>query len=354
MQLLVSILAGTATVLAVEDVQYIDEASKDLLLRLSKAGAALRQLLVISHTDSSIVWVSPEQELRSLALTLLPLSERQMVEIVRRATYEAPLQAHVVEDIARRSAGNALFLFELLKMVRTTGSAEMLPDSVESVISGEIDRLSPNDRMILRYASVLGTTFDGALLRAAVEGDVDLDDGVWHRFAGLVEVGEDGGCKFRNTLVRDTAYEGLPYRRRRELHERVGEAIERLSGASTEEEVSTLALHYYEAQHHAKAWHYCLLAGNRAKAVAANIEAARFYERALSSARRLRHVSDDERASTGSCSGGVQEAGGLFDEAFGLCAVQPAFSTPTLSLGRPVRKPFARSKPARAVHAGAT
>jgi predicted ATPase len=316
MQLLVSILAGTATLLAVEDVQYIDEASKDLLLRLSKAGAALRQLLVISHTDSSTVWVSPEQDLRSLAFTLLPLNERQMIEIVRRATYQAPLQAHVVEDIARRSVGNALFLFELLKTVRTTGSAEMLPDSVESVISGEIDRLSPNDRTILRYASVLGTTFDEALLRAAVEGDVDLDDDVWHRFEGLVEVGGDGGCKFRNTLVRDTAYEGLPYRRRRELHERVGEAIERLSGASTEEEVSTLALHYYEAQHHAKAWHYCFLAGNRAKAVAANIEAARFYERALSSARRLRHVSHDERASTWILLSEVQEAGGLFDEAF--------------------------------------
>ena len=94
--------------------------------------------------------------LRCSAFTLLPLSQRDMVEIVAVATDERPLQPHEVEEIARRSGGSPLFLFELLDMVRATGSTEALPDSVEAVIAADIDRLSPSDRTMLRYASVLG------------------------------------------------------------------------------------------------------------------------------------------------------------------------------------------------------
>jgi tetratricopeptide (TPR) repeat protein len=100
------------------------------------------------------------------------------------------------------------------------------------------------------------------------------------------------------------------------LHERVGSAIERLAGVSTEEEVSTLALHFFEAQQHDKAWNYCCQAGSRAKAVSANIEAARFFERALSSARKLRNISDDERADAWIQLSEVREAAGLFEKSF--------------------------------------
>ena len=75
--------------------------------------------------------------------------------------------------------------------------------------------------------------------------------------------------RFRNTLVRDAAYEGLPFRRRRELHARVGQAIES-TAARPDEEAPALALHFFEARRHDKAWHYGRVAGDRARAVAAN------------------------------------------------------------------------------------
>ena len=79
-----------------------------------------------------------------------------------------PCPPNDVDEIAGRCAGNALFLFELLDMVRATGTTESLPDSVESLIAGDIDRLSPTDRTVLRYASVLGATFDPELLAHCV------------------------------------------------------------------------------------------------------------------------------------------------------------------------------------------
>ena len=318
MRFLTSSLAGTPTMLAIEDVHFMDEASADLLRRLSLAGADLRQLLLVTHSAPGTRWApTTDDNLRCLSFTLCPLRNEDAAEIVRLATDDEPLSPDDVDEIARRSAGNTLFLFELLDMVRATGTTEALPDSVEAVISGDIDRLSPSDRTVLRYASVLGASFDTALLSTALhDDDVELDSEVWARLHGLVDGDPLGEMRFKNTLIRDAAYEGLPFRRRRVLHERVGEAIEALSGSSIEEEVSTLALHFYEAGRTDKAWLYCRLAGDRARAVTANVEAARFYERALRAGRYLRSLDDGERAAVWVSLGSVRDTAGLFDASF--------------------------------------
>lgn len=297
MRFLVSSLAGTATMLVVEDVHFMDEASADLLERLSRAGAGLRQVLLVTHSQTGTRWApTGDHDLRCLSLCLLPLPTRRMAEMVELLTDDDPLSPHDAEEIARRSGGNALFLFELVDAMRATGTVDSLPDSVESLIAGEIDRLSPADRTVLRYASVLGASFDPVLLSAAVREEVELDDGVWSRLAELVSPEPGGATRFRNTLIRDAAYEGLPYRRRRVLHDRVGRAIESHAGISPEEEIGTLAFHFHEAQRYDKAWEYCRQAGDRAMEIYANVDAARFYERAVSAGGRLRHVSAAELA----------------------------------------------------------
>jgi tetratricopeptide (TPR) repeat protein len=309
-------LGDAPTLLLVEDAQFLDEASSDLLRRLSRAPSP-PHVLVVTHSDTALMWAPTGDDAPPyLALTLLPLSEQHMREIVEIATDAHPLLPQDVEKIAARSGGNTLFLFELLDLVGATGSTDALPDSVESLVAGEIDQLAPADRSVLRYASVLGATFDPAFLAVALDGEVALDAGLWERLRGLVDENPDGGMQFRNTLVRDAAYEGLPFRRRRQLHNRVAEAMES-AVANVDEESSALALHFYEARRPEKAWRYCRLAGDRARAVAANVEAARFYERALEAARSMRDVSNRERAEVWVALGAVRERAGLFDSSFG-------------------------------------
>ena len=106
--------------------------------------ASLASTCSSSHTDPGSTWIaSGRRASASLSLTLLR-SRSGGIEIVRRATEDDPLSPHIVDEIARRSAGSALFLFELLEMVRATGPTDSLPDSVEAAIAGEIDRLSPD------------------------------------------------------------------------------------------------------------------------------------------------------------------------------------------------------------------
>ena len=316
LRFLVDTLGGTATILAVEDVQFMDEASADLLVRLSRAAGSLRYALVVTHSDPATTWAPvADDDLRCLAFTLRPLTERQAAEIIQIATDERPLSPHVVEEIARRSGGNVLFLFELLDMARSTGTTAALPDSVEALIAADIDRLAPPDRMVLRSAAVLGASFDRELLVAALAGEAEVDDLLWQRLHGIVDPDATGRMRFRNTLVRDAAYEGLPFRRRSELHARVGQAIES-AAASPDEEAPTLALHFFEAHRHDKAWHYGRVAGDRARAVAAPVEAVKFFELALTAGRRVKDIGDRDRAEVWLALGAVRETAGMFAESF--------------------------------------
>ena len=65
--------------------------------------------------------------------------------------------------------------------------------------------------------------------------------------------GRRGALSFVHDLFRGVAYEGLSFKRRREVHARVGEALER-RGAT----VSLLAVHFFRAEEYERAWRYAV------------------------------------------------------------------------------------------------
>jgi class 3 adenylate cyclase len=315
-RLLAATVGDSPLAVVVEDAQFIDDSSADLLRRLSRSASPLPYLLVVARTDPEGFWSEiADEEARSLVFDLLPLPQTAAETLVAIATDEEPLRPYQVEELALRSGGNPLFLVELLNVARATGTTETLPDSIEAVVTADIDRLSPSDRMALRYASVLGMTFDEELLRALLEGEMVLDESVSERVKGLVDRDADGLLRFRNSLVRDTAYEGLPFRRRRELHGRAAEAIES-AAASVDEEAATLALHFAAARRLERTWHYARAGADRARAIAAHVEAARLYELALSAGRHVRSVGPRDRAEVLVALGTVHETAGHFDDSY--------------------------------------
>lgn len=302
-------------VLLVEDAQFMDDSSADLLRRVSKAGEELPHALVIARTERGGLWTDAEDEgLRYVAFNLLPLSEREAAEIVEIATDEHPFRPHEVEELARRSGGSPLFLVELLNVARAAGTTDELPDSVEAVVTADIDRLTPADRIVLRYASVLGVAFDEDLLAATLGDEVAPEETLWERLRGLVDRCADGRLRFRNTLVHSVAYEGLPFRRRRELHGRVGLVLESRPGGDADE-AGVLAAHFFHAGDRERAWRYSRLAGDQAKGIYANVDAASFYTRALDTARRFRGATGTEVAAVAESLGDVRYRLGEFEAA---------------------------------------
>ena len=101
---------------------------------------------------------------------------------------------------------------------------------------------------------------------------------------------------FRHDLVRATAYEGLSFRRRRDIHGRVGMALEERLGSRADEEAALLSLHFHEAGEYEQSWRYSVLAGDRAAAGFANVVASEQYRRALDAAEQLPRASPPTRS----------------------------------------------------------
>ena len=306
-------LAPEPSIFIAEDAHWMDEASTHLLSRLASATTENPWLLLVARRPDEGGFMPDTGE----TITVGPLDAEETEAVIIAATTAAPIRPHEVEEIANRSGGNPLFLEELLRAVRETGDISNLPDSLDAVVGADIDALPPLARQLLRHASVLGRSFRTEVLRAVVADEPgDTDEAtrvVLNRF--LERDGKDR-LRFHHAMARDVAYEGLSYRKRRELHGRAGRVVEERAQPNPETAADILALHFSLANEHEKAWRYAVIAGDRARSAYANVEAATHYEVALNSARRLPEVTDEDRAQVLLSLGYTRGTAGLLDSAF--------------------------------------
>jgi class 3 adenylate cyclase/tetratricopeptide (TPR) repeat protein len=313
-------LLPTAAALVLEDVHWLDEASSQLLRHLGGRVTTKPWLICVTRrpTEGGFVAAEGVPPIAALTLLLEPLSPESARALIDAAGADGRPEEELAA-IAERAGGNPLFLQELV----TSGQQEVeaaLPESVEAIVTTRIDKLSPADRTLLRYAAVMGSTFSGELAERVLAADdpsAAAGSDSWDRLAEFVERDPyaAGGFRFRHALFRDAAYEGLSYRRRRELHTNVGTAYETLYASELPEHAELLSLHFFHAEEHAKAYEYSLVAGERAREKFANVEAAEFYGRALSAAAHLPGVEPTAVARVWELLGDVSELAARYGDA---------------------------------------
>lgn len=307
-QLILALMPDRA-VLTVEDVHWLDQPSRGLLQQMRVEGSTAAWLLITTSRPPGTTNPDVERfELRSL-------SDDAIRQIVNAATDDDPLNPHDVDTIVDRAGGNPLFCGELLRAIRLDRDLEHLPDSLDAVASASIDALPPTVRIVLRYAAVLGTTFRRRALEQLVAGDVgELDEATTDLLSQFLTADGPDLLRFRSRVLRDAAYQGLSYRRRRELHARAAAHFEDEYAERLDAYAELLATHFHAAGIDDKAWRYARRAGDLAADADANAEAAALYRLALDAARRL-DLDAAERADTLERLGDTGERAGLYERA---------------------------------------
>jgi class 3 adenylate cyclase/tetratricopeptide (TPR) repeat protein len=301
---------GHRAAIIVDDAQWTDAASNALLTRIVDAAPRAGWTVLVGRRDVPGGF-EPSGGRR---IELGPLDDAALRELVVAST-NIPLRPDELDHLVDRAAGSPLVLGALLWLGQDSG-VDDLPDSLEELVAAEIDVLAPLPRQLLRHAAVLGQSFSPDVWRELLRADgIELDDASSDALAHFLEVDEAGSVRFRQAVVRDVAYRGLSYRRRRELHARAGHAIERAITGAIDSSAAPLALHFSESGDYARAWQYGVLAADRARAAYANTDAAAMYRRALDAARRLDSVGTDERLQTWTKLGDVLEQAGRLEEA---------------------------------------
>ncbi len=284
---LLDCLVPDAALIVVDDAHFMDEASAALIGHLARNLETRRWLIVVAHRSHAHEPALPE-DAAVVQVQLAPLEESSERLLILQLTEDAPLPAHVAAKIATRSDGSPLFVTEMVAVVRAGADLDTLPQSVEALMALQIDELDGVDRGVLRQASVMGTRFTRAGLIAALELDEAGAEAILGRLEGFLTEDADGGLAFRHGLLRDAAYHGLSFRRRRYLHRRVAESLELGADADLATVAGLLTHHFFEAGVWEKALHYGLIAGSEARDVYANDDAAAVLERAVAAGTKWR------------------------------------------------------------------
>ncbi|HTO69505.1 MAG TPA: adenylate/guanylate cyclase domain-containing protein [Myxococcota bacterium] len=270
-------------VILLEDLHWIDDASREILEQSLAGASGLRVMFLLTHrSDFEQRWQS---NAAMTVLRLRPLHDEEAARIVvARAGGAVPPE--VEKRILRKADGNPFYLEELTRAlvedgtlavgdagVRATRSAEeiRIPDTIGELLGARIDRLSPAAKRVAQVASVLGRQFARSHVEKLLEGEpidvlAELHElerrGILHR-NGSIELGE---LRFGESLTQEVAYEGLLLRERRQLHDRCAQIFEAEARGEKRSGDARRAL--------ALAAHHLARGDDRARGIAALLDAA--------------------------------------------------------------------------------
>ncbi|MDX1614313.1 MAG: protein kinase, partial [Candidatus Promineifilaceae bacterium] len=311
--------------LLIDDLQWVDGASAQLLFHLGLRMSGSRLLIVGAYRPSEVAVGRGGQTIHPLKPVLTEL-QRRFGQLVLDLGTTSPergrafvdalvdsepnrLGSDFRQDLFQRTGGHALFTVELLRHMQEQGSLvqnaedgwelctdfdwSVLPARVEAVIARRFEHLNAEQQALLTVASVEGETFTAQVLaevqrlpeRALLQ---ELARVLGEQYRLVYEQGEFlvgerylTRYQFRHALVQQYVYDRLSQGERRLLHNEVGLALEKLYADDLEAVFVQLAHHFRQAGRTGKAIDYLAQAGHRARAKIALQQAARHYEAAL-------------------------------------------------------------------------
>lgn len=285
--------AEQPAVVVLDDLQWSDETTLELLAALAEALRQLPVLVVAAYRsdglprDHRLRWLRNELRRGSALneLTLEPLDRPAVGELMRELLPEEPSPA-LVRTVHDRTVGSPFFVEELIGALQARDAlrpgrrglelAERdelpVPDSIrEAVLVGISDR-SSEAREAAETAAVLGPQLDLTLATklAPAQGLAELVE------SGLLEEREGGRGAFRHALAQEALYAEVPWVRRRELHRQLAELLEAGDGPSLE-----IAIHWRGAGEEARAREALVRAARESEALHAHRDAVRAAREAL-------------------------------------------------------------------------
>lgn len=285
-QLLTSYAHGGAGLILIEDFQWTDPSTIEIVERIAGQIGNAPILLVITSRATAI----HSGSLMIRRILLQRLDDDDCRDLAGSVVRDKQLPSQLIQQIVARSDGVPLFVEELTAAALETGQVDPgargggaaggpaeVPSALYDSLMLRLERLG-DTKTIAQLASVIGRSFSHRLLAAvASEHRIALEPAIERlRASGLIGLerhDDDKVYSFKHALVRDVAYYSLLKRQRRELHARVAEEIEFQLPEIANREPDYLAQHLSEAGRTSRAAQMWLKAAKQAAERSANLEA---------------------------------------------------------------------------------
>ena len=268
----------------IEDLHWIDSETQALLDSLIESLPTARLLLLVNYRpEYRHGWGSKTYYTQLRIDPLPPESAEELLQALLGGDASlGPLKELLIE----RTEGNPFFLEESFRTLLETKvlvgepgnyhlarpiESRQVPATIQAVLAARIDRLPPEEKRIVQSAAVVGKDVPFALLQAIAD---QSEEGLRRRLTRLqaaeflyeTSLFPDPEYTFKHALTHEVAYGSLLQERRRVLHVRIVEAIERLYPDRVSEHVELLAHHASRGELWEKAVEYLHQSGKKSAA----------------------------------------------------------------------------------------
>jgi DNA-binding SARP family transcriptional activator/regulation of enolase protein 1 (concanavalin A-like superfamily) len=281
-QLLLTLAEQRPLCLFLDDLQWADKATGQLLHYLAHQTRTARVLLIGAYREGEVAesdwlrgWLTEvEAQRMATSLPLARLNEEEVASLLKQLAEDQASEAllrPLGERLHEETEGNPLFLLETVRdlfergylirneegrwriaseklaQAETNGETREpgngaslpwrlpIPETVQRVVRQRVSRLCDEDRQLLQCAAVIGRRFTFPALQRAMGQAMDPTmEGIERLLEwGLITArGQPAALDFTHDKIREVVYEDLVSIRRQEWHRRVGEALEAIYGVA--------------------------------------------------------------------------------------------------------------------------
>lgn len=294
---------GQAILFVLEDIHWIDPASRELLQELAGGIEQLPVVFLINYrtpeTDDFLPQIEPLPFFTSIKLAELTdaqgegLIRAKLAQHAPEATDAVPRA--LIERVTAQAQGNPFYIEQLLDFIHDRGldlrsvkdpKEIELPNTLHRLVLSRLEQLNEQQQLTLKAASIIGRWFSYAHLCGYFPAlgtpdriREDLTLLLRYNLTALDRPDPDLAYVFKHVVTHQVAYEALAYATRAKLHEAYAQFLE--AQGEPERLLDLLAYHYDQSDNMAKRLEYLTRAGQAAAARFANVEAVDYLTRAF-------------------------------------------------------------------------
>jgi class 3 adenylate cyclase/tetratricopeptide (TPR) repeat protein len=286
-------------ILAYEDLHWIDKSSEELLKYVLESIPGARVLLIFTYRSEFVhTWGAKSYHSQVM---LNRLSNRESLMMVSHLLGTEELDKDLEEFILEKTEGVPFFIEELIRSLKDLKIIERennryritkdikevtIPATVQDVIMARVDSLPQKMKGLLQTVSVVGRESSYDLIKKVIDlaeqellshlsvlkdSELLYERGIYPRSTYI----------FKHALTQEVAYSSLLLKKRKEIHEEIGRAMEALYPDRLEEHYELLAYHYGRSASADKAVKYLDLANQKAAKLNAMEEAKAYFDEAM-------------------------------------------------------------------------
>jgi predicted ATPase/class 3 adenylate cyclase len=301
-------------ILAYEDLHWIDKGSEECLKDLLDSISGARVFLVFTYRPEFVhTWGGRSYHSQ---VNLNRLSNRESFAMVTHLLGTEDIARDLEELILEKTEGIPFFIEEFIKSLKDLKIIERrenryhlardildvtIPGTIQDVIMARVDSLPESTKEVLQAGSVIEREFNYELIKQVT--DLPEKELISHLSALkdselLYERGiyPQSSYIFKHALTREVVYDSILTRKKKNLHEEIGNSIEELYKENIVEYYEVLAEHYITSGNYEKGAECSRLASKKAQKEAASFnDAIAYCEKGISCLEKLPVTEDVQK-----------------------------------------------------------